>query len=438
MLFEMVDSLWDIEFNKLDSRVKHEAIKALIDTLGVGILAYEYDNVASNFTRKTCLKSLYGATVLGGWWRSHKLLASASNAFLCHALEYDDWLRIGYIHAGCVIIPGLLSISEDSHTWADLLTNIVLGYEIFARLGAALGRGHYRYWHTTSTAGGMALAIVASRMKGLSLEEAVHAGALAGYYSGGLWGFNTAGSSVKPMSPTHAVLVGLISSNIISSGARTETRIFNVDKGLRVITKDINFDMLVSPGWDYAILYNGYKLYPCCRHTHTAIEASKNVYLDLGSSIMDVDRIEVYIFREAISVAGLDNPRDVYQARFSLKYLVALALKYGRVDLINIIEGLDDGEIRNIMRKIYVYEEPSYSSMYPQAQPCRVIVRQRGKILSEQYVEVPIGDPRRSVDLDKLLDKSLKFLKPNSKEKLLGIYHKLKNGQFNDIVGFTK
>jgi len=98
---------------------------------------------------------------------------------------------------------------------------------------------------------------------------------------------------------------------------------------------------------EIAVLKNGCKIYSCCRHTHTAIEAALKIKEELNNRLESVREIEVYTFKEAIHIANLDKPTNVYEARFSLKYLIAISLYYGKLILESIIKELNNPSIFN-------------------------------------------------------------------------------------------
>ncbi len=389
---DMIRDVWALD---LSDEVVEEAIKALADTINVAILGYKRSEVAKAFVDSFNCEG--DSLILGSWKRACPLMAAVSNSFLAHSLEFDDWLRAGYVHAGSVVVPTALAFAE---TWEDLIRGVVIGYEVSARVGASLGRAHYSKWHTTGTAGSFGAAATASYLMGLSEESASHALAVAGYYTSGLWGFIRSGSSVKPFSPAHASFVGLTAAKLAASGVKTNLEVFEDERGIcRNMVSECDLRKLVDPGWDYAILLNGYKIYPTCRHTHTAIAAA----LSLG--ISEPREVEVLTFKEAMRIAGIRSPKKVDEARFSTSYLVALALLKGRVDLDTIEEGLHDPKVMELESKVVLIEETAHTARYPEEQPATVRVLTRDGWV-EETVRISPGDPDNPVSLEDILNKA--------------------------------
>jgi hypothetical protein len=78
--------------------------------------------------------------------------AALINATAAHTAELDDIFRDGIYHPGAPTIAAALALAGSR----NLLRSIVVGYEISTRIGAAMGRAHYRYWHNTGTIGASA------------------------------------------------------------------------------------------------------------------------------------------------------------------------------------------------------------------------------------------------------------------------------------------
>src|SRR6185503_15322892 len=80
--------------------------------------------------------------------------AALINGAASHTVEVDDIFRDGIYHPGAPTIPAALALAQ-AHgvSGEDFLRAVVVGYEISTRIGAAMGRAHYKYWHNTGTIG---------------------------------------------------------------------------------------------------------------------------------------------------------------------------------------------------------------------------------------------------------------------------------------------
>src|SRR6185503_6443451 len=69
-----------------------------------------------------------------------------------HTVEVDDIFRDGIYHPGAPTIPAALALAQaNGASGEQFLRAVIVGYEISTRIGATMGRAHYKYWHNTGT-----------------------------------------------------------------------------------------------------------------------------------------------------------------------------------------------------------------------------------------------------------------------------------------------
>jgi len=79
--------------------------------------------------------------------------------------ELDDGHRTAIGHPGSIAVPTALALGEHLNaSGADVLKAVILGYEVFSRLGRTVNPSHYRTWHTTGTCGTIAAAAAAASL----------------------------------------------------------------------------------------------------------------------------------------------------------------------------------------------------------------------------------------------------------------------------------
>ncbi len=428
---DVLSRVWPWSYHSLPLEVREEAKKALLDSVGVGILGFEREERVKRFA-SLAYPSDNGSLVLGAWWRSSPSMAALVNGFAIHSLEYDDWLRQGFVHAGSAVVPAALALGEGKVSWEKLLESVVIGYEVAARFGRAFGRDHYAKWHTTATAGSLGAAAAASKVLELGLEEASHALAISAYYASGLWGFISGGSSIKPFSPGHAAFLGVTSSLMARNGMKTNLKALEDDKGFcKNMAPRCRLEEALNPRWEYAILLNGYKFFPTCRHTHTALTAA--IMLSEEVKPEEIREVRVEVFEEAARVAGIREPESVDQARFSLSYLVALALVYGRVGLDELERGLKDVRVRALERRVNVVVNPELSAQFPARQPS--VVEVKGEVSKRERVDYPPGDPENPANLDQIYRKIIYEIRASP--VVAALYDRLRSGDLGEAVNIV-
>ena len=417
-------------------RALEEARKALVDALAVAAAAYRVEPTARGYVDSLVAWSAGArgsSTVLGLWRKVPAHVALEANSFLAHSIEYDDWLRPGYVHAGCTVVPTALAVAEERGSpLGDLVAAIAAGYEAAALVGAYMGREHYSVWHTTATAGSAGAAVAAALLMG-GEEQQVIAGAvgLALSYAGGLWAA-ARDPRVKPFSASNASWLGYRAATLSVTGYGVEEAL---NKACRAMGGACDRSVLEDPPWDWAILHNGYKFYPTCRHSHTAIDAALEVHERLQATPDSIEAARVEVFHEAVRVAGRRGPRDVYEARFSISHLVAAALVYGSLGLEELKRSLSDPRIERLRSLVELVENPSYTSLYPTLQPAKVTVILASGELIEAYRDRPRGDPGVGSSISDILSKARELLSYAGDPRGLAVIERLAEASLGEEIG---
>ena len=370
---------------------------ALVDTLAVMAAAPRVYPKALQVARS--IASRRGERrVFGTRLRLDPLDAAVAGAFLAHSIEFDDWLAPGYVHAGSIAVPLAVSLGRD-RSLGEVLRLVQAGYEAGLLAGSYFGASHYHYWHSTASVGVLVAASVYSLAvegpSGQALEASL---TLASAYMGGLWSVNRARALYKPVSPAYAVQTG-----VLAARAALSERVplpGGLEEACRVLWGECRVKRFERLG----VELNGYKFYPTCRHTHTAIEAAERLHhlVEPGS----ITGVRIYTYAHAVRVAGKRDPQSIEEARFSLPLLVASALIYGRIDIGILSRLLEDPKARRLAGMVELVEDSRLSKMYPGAQPSIVEVFLRsGRSISER-VNLPKGDPGRGVDMADILEKA--------------------------------
>src|SRR6185503_7976270 len=113
--------------------------------------------------------------------------AALINGTAAHTEAVDDIFRDGIYHPGAPTIAAAHAIATSRNlSGADFLRGIVAGYEISTRIGAAMGRAHYKYWHNTGTIGSFGACAAACELLNLDKSKFAHALATVATFAAGL------------------------------------------------------------------------------------------------------------------------------------------------------------------------------------------------------------------------------------------------------------
>jgi 2-methylcitrate dehydratase len=161
----------NLNYEMLPQDVVHQAKRCLLDALGCAIGAYEAPG------RPICeevAKELGGpeeATVIGSGLRTSAHNATLVNSFLVRFLDYMDMGGGGH---NADSIPGILAVSErEKASGRDLLTSIVISYELGSRVGELFVAIGDNWIHDTRA--GLTMPATLGRLMGLNEEQIANA-----------------------------------------------------------------------------------------------------------------------------------------------------------------------------------------------------------------------------------------------------------------------
>lgn len=326
--------------------------------------------------------------------------AAGLNAAYAHVIDMDDVHNSSITHLGAVTIPAALAVGQKYHrSGREVLTAIVAGYEIGARIGEAINPGAYHYWHTTAVVGSFASAVAAGMLMGLSPEQLLNAIGSAGTQSAGLWQFMEDGAMSKTLHTANATLCGIRAAELAALGFTAAQDILGGKRGfLGAMTPDHQPQKLVEGLGEqpYKILTNSFKPYACCRHTHSANYCVELLKREERLDHRRIVKITDYTYQVAKDNVDNAAPATPYGFKFSAQYCIAAALIHGQLtDHIFSAEKTHDPQARRLMDAITVVVDPALERMYqkdPNRWPHRLEVElEDGTVLIRQ-VEYPFGD----------------------------------------------
>lgn len=342
--------------------------------------------------------------------------AALINGSAAHTVEVDDIFKFGIYHPGAPTIAAALAVAQSAlASGEDLLRAVVVGYEISTRIGAAMGRAHYRYWHNTGTVGTFGAAAAGAEIYGLDAKRFAHALATSATFAAALQQAFRMDSMSKPLHAGHAAEAGVLAA----LGARE-----GITGSLDVIEGESGFGRAMGdgPDWDKALATLGkqhhvtmmtFKNHACCGHTFAAIDGAQALQRKLNLKVADIAKIRVGSYRASKEVSGVENPATAAEARFSLKYVVATALVHGSVRLAAFEpERIHDPVTRALMRKIEHLIDPGLDAAFPAQRAARVAIDTIDGRREETLQPNRKGDPELPLSDAELEDKYLELASP--------------------------
>lgn len=340
------------------------------------------------------------ATVLFGGTKTSAVNAALANGSLAHIVELDDVHNASIMHPGAVVIPAALAAAEMvDASGSQLLEGIVVGYDVALRIGETAGLSHYRFWHTTGTCGTFGATAAAGKILGLDKRQLVDALGNAGTQAAGLWEFLADGAMSKHLHAGKAAMNGMIAALLAGHGFTGATRILEGDRGfLAAMSECPRPDAIKRDlGRNFKILENCFKIYPSCRHTHSAVDVALRLAKEHDIRPEEVIRVNIETYQSAIDIAGNPTPASSYEAKFSLPFCVAQALTNRNLRLVDFeADAWHNRKVQELVLRTELSAIPEFNRCYPDAWPARVSIRTRRATFTGE-TRYPKGDPQNPV-----------------------------------------
>jgi 2-methylcitrate dehydratase PrpD len=330
---------------------------------------------------------------------------------MAHARDYDDTHDAAVLHAGVSVVPAALAAAEMAGgvSGKDFITAVAVGLETICRLGVATRIGVIESGFIyTSLFGYFGATVAAGRVLGLSQTQMVDAIGIAYSQAAGTHQVTRDGALTKRMQPGFAAKAALVSVQLAQSGVLGAQNTFAGVDGL--------FRTYLRDQWDPAVLLDGlgehflltglsYKPYPCCRFTHTAIDAALEAQNTHKIDPKQILRIEARVTRQSFEavctpVEIRKAPKTIVQAQFSIPYCVATAIVDGSATLANFTdEALTRPEILNLAARVEAVVDAELEREFGRSiSPTRLVIETAdGKVLEVQ-ANVPRGHPENPMD----------------------------------------
>jgi 2-methylcitrate dehydratase PrpD len=255
-------------------------------------------------------------------------VAALCNGTLAHCLDFDDTYVKGITHVSAPVWAATLAVGEE--TGADeqaMLVAFVAGFEAAARAGYGLGElVTARGWHGTGVFGRIGAAAAAAALLRLNEERCLHAlGAAATQASGLTASF---GTMAKPFHAGKAALDGILAAQLAAKGFRAAETLLDAGGGLdNALVQDGAGRIRPADFSGWEILENSFKPYAACHLTHPAIDAAKQLVQASPDAVRSqAIRAQVGALAKQVTGAKSGAPATGLEAKFDLKYCVALAL----------------------------------------------------------------------------------------------------------------
>ena len=338
------------------------------------------------------------ATVLGSGRKLSASNAAFVNGANAHGLDFDDGYMQAAAHPGAAVFPAVLARAEQLGSSAqDVITAIVIGYDVMLRIGAAIHPvAAQRGFHNTAIAGVFGAAAGVANLAKLDSKQTLNALGLAGSFASGIREYLDEGAEVKRIHPGKAARDGLLCAEFAARGITGPSKVLEGRYGLfhTHVDDQVRWERLLDGlGTRYEIASIYFKRYPSCRGTHAFIEGIQGLRAQHGFSPEQVAHVELGGNALSIHAHDYKHHENVLDAQMSVPYTAALAVLYGDVTAQMFLpETMERPEVDALVQRVDAYVDDECERMYPAKRSAVVRIQlENGRKLEKRLVD-PKGD----------------------------------------------
>jgi len=373
----LADRLWTgvraLRYDDLPDAVVEKLKDLTLDTIGValGSAPLGFGDATRALVRDWHGQG--GASVIGEPQRVSAHAAALVNGVLAHGQDFDDTHTESVTHPSACIVPATLAVAESlGANGRQALLAMAAGYETMIRLGLpARNQFHLHGFHTTSITGTFGAAVTASLLGGFDSATGLNAIGVAGSFTSGLLECVPAGTGSKRLHAGWAAMGGIMAADFAQRGLTGPATVFEGRLGVyqsflrgEPITLD---EVMADFGSQWTVLDTRPKLYACCHYLQAFIDCARRLRAERGVRIADVVAVRCRVAAGSVNMIctpweAKQAPRDLYETKFSLPFVVALALRDGRVPSSAFsVETANEPEIAALMSRVSFEVDPTYT-----------------------------------------------------------------------------
>jgi 2-methylcitrate dehydratase PrpD len=227
----------------------------------------------------------------------------------------------------------------------------------------------------------------------LDAERTAHALGIAGTQAAGLR--SLFGTMCKPFHAGKASHNGALAARLAKRGFVARPDVLDCDQGFaRTHSPDFNPERaLAPPPLGLHLRANLFKYHAACYLTHAAIEAARSLTAEHAIVPEQVKSVRIRVDRGCAGVCNIAEPRTGLEAKFSLRFTLALALAGADTSKLSVYsdEAAHDEEMNRLRDRVTV----EFASGWPITLAEVEIALNDGRVVTARH---DAGVPARDVD----------------------------------------
>lgn len=392
-----------IKYEHIPEIVIGKAKTAIRDVIGVSIAAHRDEAVTIARKMAKGRGQKRDANIIGQTARASCETAAFVNSVMATTLDMDDGsmglqghLRVHRGHPGGVVVPSAMAVAQRQRaTGKQLIEAVVAGYEVSLMTGWIIG-------HTvlTSRTGCYGAAAAAAKLLSLPAEKVIQTfNVVSAHCPDTSYAHIWTRIDMSKEAPAWSAFTAIMAAFMSEAGFRATPSFFDCPEH--------DGKPFESLGKDWEILGIYFKRYGACRHAHAPIDGVNKLVNDHGIDPEKIARIIVGC--AALKGLNMNNrrPDNVWQAQYSIPFVIGAALRKGKVGPGQINTALlKDRGILEIADKVELVVDGDVEALQPGAFAGRVRIETYDGHNYETFIERPKGDPENPFSEEEL---KLKF-----------------------------
>lgn len=449
ILAEFID---DFEFQQIPAPVIQKAKASILDNLGLAIGGSSSKATQAVLSVVRRLNGPKESTVFRFGDHLSANFAAFANGTMTHSNDWTDTILSIVTHCGPVVVPTAIAVAEkEKLDGKALITLVVLGYEITARVGFAINSKpamvhHKKGFHPTSTCGVFGAAAIAGKAIRLKPEQIAHALGIAGSSSAGLCESLTGpvGADTSRTHPGKAGHDGILAAALAQSGLTGPHTVFEGRDGFfHAYSEADQFvpELLVENLRDnFKIMDVAIKYHNGTHAIASSVDALQEIMRKYQVHPEDVDEIRAFVPTMHAFIGGASKeatyaPSTYLKAQMSLPYTLAVTLLDGELFLDQYSpEKMADQRVLGFAQKVKIISDEEMDRLQNAGKwPSRVEVVTTSGNSYEVFMEYPKGSPQNPLTDAELQKKFARLseglLDEKQRDEIIQIVNDLENLQ---------
>jgi 2-methylcitrate dehydratase PrpD len=315
-----------------NDEVEEQAHRTFANWVGCAIGPATHETIEAALAAVQELAPSAQASLLGRREKVDIANAALLNGISSHTFDFDDTHLKTIIHPAGPVASAALALGEHiGASGRDVIDALVIGIEVFCRVGNAVYPDHYdRGWHITGSTGMLGSAAACARLLKLDVTQTRMALGIAASQPVGLR--EQFGTMTKPLHPGAAAKAGLMAALMAKHGFTASSRALEAPRGLLQVFSDKTdwAEVTENLGQSWEIALNTYKPFACGIVIHPSIDGCvqlRNAHALTGGQI---EKVTIKVHSLVLELTGKKTPRTGLESKFSVYHSCAVGLLFGQ------------------------------------------------------------------------------------------------------------